>query len=164
MYPRIHADFNGLGQVGENCSLVVDSYWTLRDLAYHRIRFREGMRLVFWDVSDDFEDLEVEAELRYDPYWKKWYGDFPANAIRDVPTKNRDCNVPFLCFSCRSDVTKKFPNFWSHIPMICPTCGASLMVPMEAPEPANKAPDPTTRSVTPPAGAGDRAAPGRGSS
>jgi len=132
MHPRIAADFNGITQNGQSCSLNLDSYTTLSDLSYHSIRLQEGMRLTFWDQSDDAEDLEVETMLYYEPVSKKWLGQFAAGAIRDVPARNRNIG-PLLCYSCRKDASEKFPHFWSHIPMICPSCGLSLMIPIEPP-------------------------------
>ena len=150
MYPRIAADFNGITQEDQSCCLILDSYITLSDLSFHRIRLQEGMRLVFWVQSDDAEDLEVDTVLCYEPRSKKWLGQFSAGAIRDVPAKNRNVGA-LLCFSCRKDVTEKFPHFWSHIPMICPCCGLSLMIPIEPPEPANQAVQ--TTAITHPASA-----------
>jgi len=144
MYPRIAADFNGITQTDQSCCLILDSYTTLRDLSFHRIRFEEGMRLVFWDQSDEVEDLEVETVLCYDSRSKKWLGQFSAGTIRDVPAKDRNAGSPsLLCFSCRKDVSAQFPHFWSHIPPICPHCGLSLMIPMEPPEAANQSSQPT---------------------
>ena len=84
-------------------------------------------------TKHEAEDLEVETMLCYELVSKKWLGQFAAGAIRDVPAKKRNIG-PLLCYSCRKDVTEKFPHFWSHIPMVCPSCGLSLMIPIEPPE------------------------------
>jgi hypothetical protein len=67
-YPRIYADFNGhdwsLRHPGRH-AVALDTIGSLQALSNAGLRLRDGVRLIVYDYSDDEEDLEAEATVRF---------------------------------------------------------------------------------------------------
>ncbi len=132
---RIYADFNALAGHGEDRAVILNTQGTLSDLARHRVRLSECLRLTFWDASDDDEDIEVDAEVNYHPGQGHWLGEFAASKLRYVPKRDRT-EHPCVCFSCGADVTGLSQVGEYGLGTKCPACSSDLGEPLRPPEEA----------------------------
>ena len=129
--PRIHADFNGLGNpdcTGGRLSVALDTLGTLRDLANAGLRLTEGLRIIVYDRSDEAEDLEAGAEARYDPDGRMWWAEPGPEGYGYVPTRDRATNPCFLCLGCRYDLASDPVAWdeWAPRVTVCPRCGTAV--------------------------------------
>ena len=132
---RVYADFQKLDEQGR---LVLLCYGTLRDLAVHRERLREGSTFTFYADSDDQEDLEADGLVSYVPasrhagaHWVATIG--PIRYVKRPPeTQGRG----HPCFGCRRDLRLFFEPYGRSEEASCPHCGTRVTAPIDPPETA----------------------------
>lgn len=136
MSHRIYADFNAYAGRGGDCALLLERAGTLRDLHRFQVRLEEGMTLTFWDQSDEYQDLEVDALLVYlsRRFKSEWVGEFSWDSLRYVPHKPAvDIMEAYPCFRCREELSPNLGTISFPEGAVCPTCGLSVGYPMEPP-------------------------------
>jgi hypothetical protein len=125
---RIYADFNGL-EVYEDGhrAVALDTFGSLRDLTNAGLRLRDGLRLTIFDWSDEEEDLEATATVRYDPARSVWLAEFTAESYGHIPKRDRSPDDRFLCLQCRADLATWSDAWRARMPLVesCPHCGAA---------------------------------------
>lgn len=139
MPPRIYADFNGFGKpgiTGGRPAVALDTLGTLRDLTNAGLRLVEGLRITIYDWSDEEEDLEAEATVRYDPDGGLWWAELGPSGYEYVSKRNRAPDPRFLCLACRYDLASDATAWgeWAPRATVCPHCGTALTAAIAAPD------------------------------
>ena len=115
-------------------ALMLHCSGTLQDLHRLQIRLKEGEILTFWDQSDEYEDLEVDATLHYLREKSRWHAEFMSNEIRYVPHVNPDQDFDkYPCYRCRSDLHKTIGVGKDLAETVCPECNLPVLYPMKPP-------------------------------
>ena len=135
---RIYADFNGLvagPKHPDRTAVVLDTFGSLRDLSNAGVVLTEGLPLVGADWSDDDEDLEGHGAAEYDHARGWWVIEFDELGVRYVPARDRSTVEPFLCVSCRTDLTKSIDVLRCDLSSACPQCGTRIDAAFAPPKP-----------------------------
>lgn len=101
--PRLYPDFNGYRRGTATHPVELDTFGTLVDLHYFKIRLTDGLEIMAWDQSDDEEDMEVIGQCRYHSSAGRsgWCVHFPPDSLVYVPRRADSVHHPFVCFQCR---------------------------------------------------------------
>jgi hypothetical protein len=129
--PRIYADFNGLcrpDRTGGRLAVALDTLGTVRDLTNVGLRLVEGLRLTVYDWSDEEEDLEADATVRYDPEGGLWWAELGPSGYAYVPKRDRTADPRFLCLGCRFNLAFDPGASAGRAPRAtaCPRCGTAV--------------------------------------
>jgi hypothetical protein len=138
---RIYADFNALIDPGcDDRHGLVDLHrmGTLRDLCAARLRLYDGLVLTLYSDSDEAEDLEIEARVRWMPSAVRtsgWVGEFDPAKFRHV-TKTSAPGVFdwFPCSRCAADLSDQIRRAGLSLGQRCFKCGTLVHAPVTPPE------------------------------
>lgn len=138
--PCVYVDFNALPSAramsgSAQVAMEITGYGTLRSLARQRLHLAEGMALLLFEPND----IQCHATAHFEPLLTDPAGRVGAWVALLDPGSIEDCALPeevgigHPCASCRNDLVPYLREVGQRYTEHCPTCGTSVMAPMEPP-------------------------------
>ncbi len=132
--PKIYADFNAAlptERDDESYVIPLTTYGSLRELSNLGLCLRDGLELIVYMDSDENEDIEADAVVRYSTKYKCWLAVIHGE-IRDVPITNNEFST-FCCSKCKYELYPIIKN-GLNIGDTCPKCNTPIHSVIAPPE------------------------------
>ncbi len=136
--PRIYADFNGYRTSPRDKTrhvVPLDTYGSWNYLSNAGIRLADGMKLIIFSDSDEFEDLESNVTVYWDKRAKKWMAELDKEGYRYVPLREEDRKEKiFHCYFCQAPLDDFIHIHGLNPKTHCPLCNHLLFTPIAPPD------------------------------